>query len=281
MKKQPLVFSFVKQQRTFLMALMGLLSFLAVLCLGLVISLGTAVQRWNQQWELMATIQIMPNTDTAPIQRLLAAERANIAQSREILAEESARMLSAWLSSGSALTQYIPTVIELKFKSRRALTDMRTAATEISGVRFISFAEGMKTSTRAGWKIIALAALVLTLVLGAVVLCISYITQNITLIHRRELEILNQVGARDRFVARQLMTIIAQITAIATATGFLAAAPILFIIIAMARSFRTGMFTQMSIPAMGWAILLGLAIAIVILAVFTARRTVMGILKSA
>ena len=278
--KYPLIFSFVKEQRTFLTALMALLSFLAVLCLGLVISLGTAVGRWNAQWNLMATVQIMPGIDAAVAHKILDGARANIAGQREIGADESARMLSAWLSGGNALTQYIPKMIEVKFKSAGALKDVREKIDEIDGVRLITFADGMRAATSAGWQIILLSVFVLGLVLGALVLCVSYITRNITLIHRRELEILNQIGARDGFIAWQLMIIIARLGTMGALAGLVTAVPVLLIIISMARGMRVGMFTQMAIPGAGWFLLCSLSAAIIVLAIWTTRRTVMGILKN-
>ena len=277
--KHPLVFSFVKEQRTFLTALIALLSFLAVLCLGLVISLGTAVGRWNAQWDLMATVQVMPGTDISIAQKILDGARDNIVQSREIGADESARMLSAWLSGGNALTQYIPKMIEVKFKNRTALKEVREKIAGTEGVRIVTFADGMRAATSAGWQIMLLSVFVLGLVLGALVLCVSYITRNITLIHRRELEILNQIGARDGFIARQLMVIIARLGAIGAFAGLITAVPVLLIIISMARGMRVGMFTQMAIPGAGWILLCGLAVSTIVLAIWVTRRTVMGILR--
>ena len=280
---KPLVFSFMKEQRTFLMSLMGLLSFLAVLCLGLVISLGTAVNRWGMQWDLMATVQVLPGPSAQSgaeiVTKILDNMRGDIAEMREISTEDATRMLRPWLSGGDALTGYIPKMTEVKFKSRTALRTARDKIIGIQNVRFVSHSDGMRASTSAGWKIIMLSVLVLGLVLGAVVLCISYITRNITLIHRRELEILNQVGARDGFIARQLMIIIARITTVAVALGFAVALPVLLFIISMARSFRIGMFTQMAVPGAGWAALFLLAVGITVLAIWTARRTVLGILR--
>ncbi|MCL1902175.1 MAG: hypothetical protein FWG18_00930 [Alphaproteobacteria bacterium] len=278
--KKPLVFSFVREQRLFLIALLALLSFLAVLCLGLVMSMGTAVTRWNNQWDLMATVQVLPGGADARVQKIITDAHGNIASIKEISTEESARMLRPWLSGGDALSGYIPKMTEIKFKNRPALRDMSEKISGLENVRFVTFAEGMRATITVGWKIITLSVLVLMLVLGSIVICISYITKNITLIHRRELEILNQVGARDGFVARQLMISIARLSAAGAGIGFIIAAPVLLVIIAMAQGMRVGMFTQMAIPIAGWMILCALAIGIIVLSIYTAFRTVMKILRN-
>ncbi|MDR1207532.1 MAG: hypothetical protein LBK26_03920 [Rickettsiales bacterium] len=277
--RKPLVFSFVKEQRIFLIALLALLSFLAVLCLGLVISLGSAVVRWNAQWDRQATIQIMPGGDKSATQKIIENARNDIASLREISESESARMLRPWLSASDAISRYIPIMFEVKFKSKTALSDMGKKIAGLNNVKFVTFADGMRSATSAGWHIMALSVFILALVLGAIVLCISYIARNITLIHKRELEILNQIGARNSFVARQLMIIIARLSAIGAGAGFAVAAPVILIIVGMARNLRVGMFTQMAVPGGGWIALCALVAGIVVLSVWTARRTVMKILR--
>ena len=57
--KKPTVFSLVREQSVFMTAIMSLLTFLAVLALGIALSIGTGVMRWNSQWELFATVQVV------------------------------------------------------------------------------------------------------------------------------------------------------------------------------------------------------------------------------
>jgi len=281
---KPIVFSFVREQRIFLVSLLGLLSFLAVLCLGLVISLGTAVSRWNHQWDLMATVQVMPGPSagaaSAAVQKITSGAKNDIVSLRDISAEESAAMLKPWLSGGDALSGYIPKMTEIQFKNATAKNNFGASVANIDGVRFVTFAGGMKATTSVGWQIILISFFVLGLVLASIILCISYITKNTTLIHRHELEILNQVGARDGFIARQLMSIILRLAAMGALLGFVVATPVLLIIISMAHSLRVGMFTQMAVPGIGWLVLIALAVGIIGLSIITTRRTVMKILKS-
>jgi cell division protein FtsX len=279
--RSPLVFSFVKEQKTFLTLLMSLLTFLSVLSLGLVISLSTAIIRWNAEWSLMATVQVMPGGDAAAARRIITAARTNIASTREISEADARRMLQPWLQGGEALAQYIPQMTEIRFRNRPAMGEMSENIRPVTGARFVRHNDAMTRSASIGWRVIMLSVFVLALVLGAVVVCISYITRNITLIHKRELEILNQIGAKDSFVAAQLMIIIARICVVAAAAGFAAATPALLVISGIASSMKVGMFSQMAIPAVGWAMLVMLAAGIVVLSVWTARRTAIDILKEA
>lgn len=116
--------------------------------------------------------------------------------------------------------------------------------------------------------------------LGAIGICISYIAQNTALLHKRELEILNQVGASDNFITRQMQIIVAKISALAAAIGFVAAAPILMIIISTAHSARVGLMATMGLSGAGWAILTLLPIVIIIFAISITRKTTLKILKN-
>ena len=55
MTKRPIVFSLVREQSVFMTVIMSLLTFLAVLALGISLAIGTCVVRRNSQWELSAT----------------------------------------------------------------------------------------------------------------------------------------------------------------------------------------------------------------------------------
>ena len=127
---------------------------------------------------------------------------------------------------------------------------------------------------------IVIAAMILVLALGAIGVCISFIARNTAQLHRRELEILNQVGARDSFVARQMQIIVGKISITAAGMGFVAAVPILLLILSAAHSARVGLMAMMSLTTMAWILLAALPIAISIFAIWITRRTTLKILKN-
>ncbi|MCL1786275.1 MAG: hypothetical protein FWG39_03985 [Alphaproteobacteria bacterium] len=283
--KTPLVFSFIKEQKVFLTLLMSLLTFLSVLGLGLVISLSTAITRWNAEWSLMATVQITPgataNSAADSVRKILDGADSGVAARHEISESDAKRILRPWLQDGGVLAQYIPKMTEIKFKDRAGMNAMAEKIKSVPGARFVRHNDAMQRSADIGRRIIFLSVFVLLLVLGAAAACVSYITRNITLIHKRELEILNLIGAHDSFVAAQLMFIIARICATAAIIGFAAGVPALLIISGISAGMKVGMFSQMAIPFFGWVMLFLLAGGIIALSVWTARRTVIDILKEA
>ncbi|MBQ8042122.1 MAG: hypothetical protein IJ273_02215 [Alphaproteobacteria bacterium] len=276
--KKPIVFSLVHEQSMFMTAIMSLLTFLSVLALGVALSIGTGVMRWNSQWELFATVQVMDSGKSAATRKIIADNADKIDQATEITTEQMTELMSPWISGGGVLKNYLPQMWEIRFKSK---SDMDAVGEQLSkNARFLTHATALKTSTRAGWQMILMSSLILTLTLGAIGLCISYIARNIALLHRRELEILNQIGASDNFVAHQMQIIVGKICIIAAGIGFVSAAPVLLLILSAAHSARVGLMAMMGLSGMGWLTLLLLPVAIVVFSIWITRRTTLKILQN-
>ncbi len=276
--KTPIVFSLVREQSIFMTAIMSLLTFLSVLALGIALAIGTGVMRWNAQWDLYATVQVMNSDNGATVKKIINDNRDKISDVREITRDEMQDLMRPWISGGGALQNYLPQMYELKFKSK---SDLDAFGKQInSQARFLTHAQALKPSTGAGWKMILISAMVMALTLGAIGICISYIARNTALLHRRELEILNQIGATDSFVARQMQVIVAKICTVAAIAGFVAATPILMLIISAAHSARVGLIAMLGLSGYGWTALVLLPVAIVIFAIWITRRTTLNILKN-
>ena len=277
--KKPVVFSLVQDQSMFMTAIMSLLSFLSILALGIALAIGTGVVRWNNQWELFATVQVMDTENSDTVKKILRDNADKITSSKQISDSEMTELMSPWLSSGTdAIQKYLPQMWEIEFKSK---SDMKSVQEQIAkNARFLTHASTLKSSTSAGWKMILISSLMLILTLGAIGTCISYIARNTAMLHKRELEILNQVGASDKFVARQMQTIVAKISTFATTIGLVTALPILGLIISTAHSTRVGMMATIGLSGAGWTILLLMPIAIIAFSIYITNKTTLNILKN-
>lgn len=275
--KKPVVFSLVHEQSVFMTAIVGLLTFLSVLALGVALSIGTGVMRWNTQWDLFATVQVMDTDNNAAVKKILDENASKIESVNLITTDQMKSLLSPWISGARTLENYLPQMYEVKFNTK---SDMKDVGTQIGNrARFLTHASALKTSMSAGWKMIFIAGLVLALAIGAIGICITYIARNTALLHRRELEILNQIGASDSFVARQMQIIVAKICTVASLGGFLAAVPVLLLILSAAHSARVGLLAMMGLNTYGWIALIIMPICIVIFAISITRRTTLNILK--
>lgn len=276
--KKPIVFSLVREQSIFMTAIMALLTFLSVLALGVALSIGTGVMRWNSQWELFATVQVTDQTKYEATKKILTANSDKIETISEITTEQMTDLMAPWISGNEVLKNYLPKMWEIQFKSA---DDMTTIGNEIANnARFLTHASALKSSTRAGWQMILMAGLVLILTLGAISICISYTAHNTAMLHRRELEILNQIGASDNFIAHQMQIIIAKISATATTIGFCAAVPILLLILSTAHSARIGLMAMLGLSGYGWLSLILLPVIITLFSIWITRRTTIKILQA-
>ncbi len=276
--KTPIVFSLVREQSVFMTAIMSLLTFLSVIALGVAIAIGTGVARWNAQWDLMATVQIMPGQDADAAAKILDANKTKIETVKKISAEEMSELMRPWISGGGAtMKNYLPEMYEIKLKDK---SDMKALSQQFAGkARFLTHSAALSPATGAGWRMIGIAGLILALALGAIGVCISFIARNTAMLHRRELEILNQVGARDSFVARQMQIIVGKISITAAAAGFVAAAPVLLLILAAARHARVGLMAMMTLGGGAWITLALMPVAISVFAIWITKRTTLKILQ--
>lgn len=276
--KKPIVFSLVHDQSVFMTIIMSLLTFLSVLTLGMALSIGTGVARWNHQWELFATVQVMDTSKSDATQKIITENSDKIESVNEISTTQMQDLMAPWISGGSVLKNYLPKMWEIQFKTK---SDLETVGEKLSkNARFLTHATALKSSTNAGWKMILMSSFILILTLGAIGICISYIARNTAMLHRRELEILNQIGASDNFVAGQMQIIVAKICMLATGIGFVAAAPILLLILSTAHSARVGLMAMIGLSGGGWFTLLLLPVAIMVFAIWVTRRTTFNILKN-
>ena len=276
--KRTTVFSLVHEQSVFMTVIMSLLNFLAVMALGIAIAIGTGVTRWNAQWDLFATVQVTNQNNESATRKILNDNKSKIETLREISDDEMSALMRPWISGGGALQNYLPKMWEVKFKSE---SDLQSVSSAISKqARVLTHADALSPSTTSGWKMILIAGLILAMTLGTIAICVSYIARNTAMLHKRELEILNQIGATDSFVARQMQIIVTKICAVAGAIGFVAAAPVILLVLSSAHSARFGLLAMLSIGGAGWICLVLLPILITIFAIWMTRRTTLKILKN-
>ena len=277
MIKKSTVFSLVHDQSVFMTVVMSLLTFLSVMALGIVLSIGTGVVRWNSQWDLFATVQVTTKSNESNVRKVLTNNNSKFETIREISDDEMSNLMRPWISGGGVLKNYLPKMWEIKFKSESDLREV--SKTLAPNARVLTHADALGPSMSAGWQMVLIAALVLAMTLGTIAICISYIARNTAMLHRRELEILNQIGATDSFVARQMQIIVAKICITAGTIGFIAAAPVLLLVLSAAHSARVGLLATLAINGAGWICLGLLPIIITVFAIWMTKRTTINILR--
>lgn len=276
---RPTVFSLFREQSVFMTAVMGIMTFLAVLALGIAMAIGGGVVRWNRQWDTFASVQVTNSDNVKDVRKKLDDNRDKIESVRELSDDEMMRLMRPWLSDAKngVLVKYLPKMFEVQFKSKSDMNAIRESVG--ARARFVSHSDALRPSLSAGWKLVTILGMVLMLIIGTIGICVSFIAQNTAILHKRELEILNQVGASDSFIVRQMQTIIAKICVVACGGGFLAAVPVLLIILAVAHSARVGMMAMIGFGTFGWVMLGMMPIAIIVFAIIVTKKTTLKILN--
>lgn len=277
--KRPTVFSLFRDQSVFMTAVMGIMTFLAVMALGISLAIGTGVVRWNRQWDVFATVQVTDKTKTATVEKILHDNNDRIESVRSISADEMSGLMRPWVSgNNSVLEKYLPDMFEVKFKTKSDMTEIGKSIR--SHARFITHNDALRPSVSAGWKMVTILAIVLVMIIGTIGMCVSFIARNTAILHRRELEILNQIGASDSFISRQMQIIVTKICIVACGGGFLVALPIIAIILSVAHSARAGLMAMLGLSAGGWIALCLMPIAIIIFAIIVTKKTTLKILSN-
>lgn len=277
MKKTALVFSLVREQSLFMTVVISVLTFLSVLAFGIALSIGTGVSRWNNQWDKYATVQITNADNASAVQKIFTDNKDKIESVKEISKTEMERMMAPWISSGAKLNNYLPQMFEIKIKNS---ADMAKIKEQIAPkAKFLTHSSALKATISAGWKLVSITMFVFILMLVSIGVCVSCISRNIAMLHKHELEILNQVGATDNFVARQMQIIVAKISSIACLIGFVIALPIIGMILSTAHSARVGLLATLSLSAGDVVALCALPVIIVIFSVYITKKTTLKILS--
>lgn len=277
MKKKTLVFSLVREQSMFMTVVISVLAFLSVLAFGIALAIGGGVTRWNNQWDKYATIQITNSDNVASVKKIFDSNTDKIESVKEITKTEMEHIMQPWVSSGAKLNNYLPQMFEIQVKTTKDIESLKQQIA--SKAKVLTHASALKPSMSAGWKLVMITSFVLILILVSIGVCISYISRNIAMLHKHELEILNQVGATDRFIARQMQIIVAKISTLACLIGFVVATPILMLILASARSARVGLLATLSLSGNSWMALFLLIIAIIAFSVYITKKTTIKILS--
>lgn len=277
MKKTPLVFSLVREQSTFMTIVVSILTFLSVLAFGIALAIGGGVVRWNNQWDRYATVQVTNLDNTDAVKKIFNNNNDKIVSINEISKSEMEKMMQPWISGGASLTNYLPKMFEIRVKNAADIAYIKGQIA--SKAKILTHSTALKPSVSAGWKLVSITIFVLLLMLVSIGVCISYISRNIAMLHKHELEILNQVGATDSFIAKQMQIIVAKISMVACFTGFITATPVLLLILTTAHSARIGLLATLTLSGGAWLALFLLSVTIIIFSIYITKKTTIKILS--
>lgn len=265
------------------------MSFLACLTLGAVLTVSHLAAEWSRGLSGSMTVQLMPVADMTPEDQTAAALKIveawpGVASANALTKSQAARLLEPWLGKGNVLEDLpVPQLIEIQSESNTRIDSqsLQTALASVPGAELddhkrwneelTAFA---RSSTGTGWMILALIAL-------ATLSIVAFATQAGLEAHRDIVEIVHMIGARDSFIAREFEQHFFWMGLRGGLMG-LGLAVVTLIVVAWAWSGSTGPASTLYAPQilsapLRYVWLLGVPIAISAIALYTARLTVLRV----
>jgi cell division transport system permease protein len=272
----------------FLPWLIALMVYLAALALVCAMAMAKMVERWDSGLSGSITVQVPPPETSAPgaqdavivkvVELLLETEGVSSAEVLE--ADEVATLLEPWLGAGAAYGELpLPTLISVGVDPA-AVPDYRDLARRLTRA-----APGALLDDHQSWlgqlldlarTIELLAALVVFLVGASAVAMVVFATRMGLAIHGRVIELLHLIGALDSYVAREFETHALKLALRGGAFGLLLAIATVALVAHLFERLESTLLPELTLSPIEWAALGSLPLAISVVAMLTARFTVLG-----
>ena len=192
-------------------------------------------------------------------------------------------MLEPWLgTSAGAKDLPLPQMVDVELKPKakldvNALSQLMEA--RVSGVSIDDHSIWLSRLVRLIRTVEGLATLVLVFIALATIGTVIFTTRTGLALHRNAIEVLHFIGAQDSYVAAQFAGRALGLGLKGGIIGLLLAVPSLLGIGVMAAKMESGMLPDITLGVAHWSALAALPIIVALIAMLTARITVMKTLS--
>ncbi len=275
----------------FLPWLIAFMVYLSILAMAGMLSLNNLAARWNSGLRGTLTVQVPPpaNNETAAVDsRRMAAILAvlqktpGVVRAERLSDERLLGLLEPWLGPVAAGDLPLPQMIDVELESDA------TVAVAALQERLDAIAAGTLIDDHGVWlkqllrlitTVQALASAVLAFIGLATVGTVVFTTRTGLAIHREAIEVLHLIGAQDAYIARQFASRALMLGLKGGLISMVLAAPTLWAMGYLTASLQSTMLPALSLPAGDWLVLGSLPLAMALIAMATARLTVMKTLR--
>jgi cell division transport system permease protein len=267
----------------------ALMVYLATLALAGALAAGSAVERWSRGLAGSLTVQIMPGAeaDTGALKQRVAAATAlleatpGIARAEALSDERIAKLLEPWLGAAGIRELPLPALIDVRLKPG-ARIDVAALAAEVAkkvpGASLDDHQRWLRELITLGRSVELVAVLVLALIAAAGATATVFSTRTALAIHHGVIEVMHLIGAQDSYVARQFQAHALAIALRGGAVGFAAAVLTVLAVRMIAGEGGVALAPALSLAPWQWASLAAPPILTALIAMLTARATVLGAL---
>ncbi len=274
---------FERDQATrFLPWIVALMVFLGALALAAATVIGSAIERWDNGLTGRITVQV-PADEASPktLTRLVDALKATpgITQAEPLSAEATSALVEPWLGAVDAgLELPLPAVIDVE-TAAGAVFDVNLLAGRLTKI-----APGVIVDDHRVWllQLIRLARMVEAVAFGILALigltavaAVIFATRSGLAVHAAIINLLHVMGARDAYIARQFQMQAMTLGVRGGIIGSAAALVVLFVLTAMTAKIDVAFLPSASLSPLQWPLLITVPIAAVLIAMVTARVTVL------
>lgn len=269
----------------FLPWLIAFMVFLAVMALAGMLVLNAVAARWDRGVTGTLTVQVVPSAKAAEdderLQKILKilAETPEIARFETLADERLLALLEPWLGTGAGTEDLpLPRLVDVELKPGAKLDVdalSRRMEARVPGVSIDDHSIWLKRLVGLIRTIEGLATLVLIFIALSTIGTVVFTTRTGLAIHRNAIEVLHFIGAQDSYVAAQFAGRALSLGLKGGVIGLLLAAPTLWGIGVMAGKMETGMLPDVALSLIHWSVLAGLPVIVAVIAMLTARITVM------
>ena len=273
----------------FLPWLIAFMVFLVILAMAGMLVLNATAARWDRGISGTLTVQIMPGEnsekDADRLQQVLSilARMPEVARYEALSDDQLMVLLEPWLGVvAGARDLPLPGLVDVELKPDADLDVAAFAkrlAARVPGTSVDDHRVWLERLVNLIQTAQGLAALVVVFIILATIGTVVFTTRTGLVIHRDAIEILHLIGAQDSYVARQFAGRALALGLKGGLIGLLLALPTLFGIGALARQMDSSILPDFSLTPVHWVVLIVLPLAVAVIAMLTARLTVMKTLS--
>lgn len=293
----------------FLPILLAIMVYLAILALAGMIVLGAAVTRWDQGLTGTATVELPPlaageaeRADGKASDRQ-TEEAAQAGETDEALAravdtlsampgilavrplprEETAALIRPWLGDEAINPALpLPRLIDVTIRTD-APPDMEGLASlladAVPGAVLHDHRAALDRLLRLARTVEFVALLIVLLVAGAAIATVIFITRTGLAIHYNAIELLHMIGASDSYVARQFQGQALVLGLKGGVIGLGIGLATLAVLGHFARHLQGGLLPDLQLDPVHGAMIVAVPLALTLIAMITARLTVLAALR--
>jgi cell division transport system permease protein len=275
----------------FLPWITGLMVYLAALALAGALALDGVAERWHVGLAGSLTVQLEAPADGKPANRLARRDRTvallraepAVAQAEALDDAAVRRLLAPWLGT-IAVGDDLP-LPDLIAVTLRPGADLDAAAL---GRRLSAALPGVSVDDHKQWladllrlieAVRLVAAIVLALVVLAAIATVVFVTRTGLDVHRRVIDIVHLIGATDAYIAGQFQAHALALGLLGGLGGLALAGLTLVLLAALLSDVGDSLLPPLSLAPGQWVLLAALPLLAALLAMVTARWTVLRRLR--